>query len=201
MNEEALAELTALLVRIQNGRDDEACQELWDAVFDRVITVARKRLSSHHRRVVDEEDIALSAINSFLRAAETGRLRSYQHRDELWRVLFLITARKVLHRSTEQSAEKRGNGLVRGDSVFSTSDGINAGGIDSFPDPRHPDRFVDSLIGECRERVESLPDETLRTIALLRMEGFEVAEIAAQLDLAVATIKRKLARIRQIWSE
>ncbi len=49
-------------------------------------------------------------------------------------------------------------------------------------------------MGECRERVESLPDETLRTIALLRMEGFEVAEIAAQLDLAVATIKRKLAR-------
>ncbi len=104
MNEEALAELTALLVRIQNGRDDEACQELWDAVFDRVITVARKRLSSHHRRVVDEEDIALSAINSFLRAAEHGRLRSYQNRDELWRVLFLITARKFFNaaRSNQQ---------------------------------------------------------------------------------------------------
>jgi DNA-directed RNA polymerase specialized sigma24 family protein len=32
------------------------------------------------------------------------------------------------------------------------------------------------------------------------MEGYEVTEIAAELSLSVATIKRKLARIRDLWA-
>ena len=63
-----------------------------------------------------------------------------------------------------------------------------------------PHRFVDELLGECRERIEALPDEILRIIAVKRMEGFEVTEIAAEMSLSVATIKRKLARIRDLWA-
>jgi DNA-directed RNA polymerase specialized sigma24 family protein len=33
------------------------------------------------------------------------------------------------------------------------------------------------------------------------MEGYEVAEIALQLGVSKATINRKLARIRGLWSE
>lgn len=58
----------------------------------------------------------------------------------------------------------------------------------------------DELVGECRERIEALPDEILRTIAVKRMEGFEVTEIAVEMSLSVATIKRKLARIRDLWA-
>jgi DNA-directed RNA polymerase specialized sigma24 family protein len=63
-----------------------------------------------------------------------------------------------------------------------------------------PHRLVDELLSECRERIDALPDEVLRTIAVKRMEGYEVTEIAAEMSLSVATIKRKLARIRDLWA-
>lgn len=63
-----------------------------------------------------------------------------------------------------------------------------------------PHRFVDELLGEGRERIDSLPDDVLRTIAVRRMEGFERAEISSELKLSVATIKRKLSRIRDLWA-
>lgn len=58
----------------------------------------------------------------------------------------------------------------------------------------------DELVGECREPIEALPDEILRTIVVKRMEGFQVTEIATEMSLSVATIKRKLARIRDLWA-
>lgn len=193
--------LTLLFRRIQGARNDQACAELWDAVYVHVTILARKRLSALSKRIADEEDIALSAINSFVRAAESGRLSSIQNRDELWRVLITITSRKANAFQGQQLAEKRGNGHVRGDSVFESPANEARSGFDSIEDPLDPHRFVDELLGECRERIDSLPDETLRTIALRRMEGFEVNEIASELTLSVATIKRKLARIRDLWAE
>ena len=62
-------ELSQLLFRIQNQRDENACEELWNAVFLRVVALARTRIKEHSRRIADEEDIALSAINR-VRSAE-----------------------------------------------------------------------------------------------------------------------------------
>lgn len=193
--------LTQLFQRIQGARNDQACAELWDAVYERVVVMARARISAWNKRMADEEDIALSAINSFVRAAESGRLSSIQNRDELWRVLFTITSRKASAFQVRQLAEKRGDGLVRGDSVFELTASETNKGFHTVEDPGDPHRFVDDLFGECRERIESLPDDVLRTIAVRRMEGYEVTEIAVELGLSVATIKRKLARIRDLWAE
>lgn len=191
--------ITDLIRRIQECRDEQAVTELWRLVFDRVIGIARSRIANLQKRVSDYEDVALSAIKSFVRAAESGRLRNANNGDDLWRILATITLRKSRALAEWELAEKRGAGLVRGDSVFRDID--SGSGFDQVIDPAHPDRFVDELMGECRERIESLPDETLRTIALRRMEGFEVDEIAQELGIATATIKRKLARIRSIWAE
>ena len=46
----------------------------------------------------------------------------------------------------------------------------------------------DELVGECRERIEALPDEILRIIAVKRMEGFEVTAIAAEMSLSVQMV-------------
>lgn len=187
-------------MRIQTTRDEEACAKLWESVYERIVMFARGRLTPKSQRVADEEDIALSAMNSFFRAAEAGRFKSLTNRDELWRILITVMARKAQAFQQRQAAEKRGDGLVRGDSVFGFTPEGRVGGINSIADPADPHRFVDELLGECRERIESLPDEILRAIAVRRMEGFEVTEIAAELNLSVATIKRKLARIRDLWA-
>jgi DNA-directed RNA polymerase specialized sigma24 family protein len=135
-------------------------------------------------------------MNSFVGAAEAGRLKALTNSDELWRILITMMARKSHAFQQKQSAEKRGDGLVRGDLVFHlVAEGrVNGNTIGD------PHRFVDELLSECRERIDALPDEILRTIAVKRMEGYEVTEIAAEVSLSVATIKRKLARIRDLWT-
>jgi DNA-directed RNA polymerase specialized sigma24 family protein len=194
-------ELTQLLIRIQGSRDEEACAKLWESVYERIITYARSRLSIKDQRIADEEDIAQSAMNSFFRAAEAGRFKTLTNRDELWRILITVMARKANALQQRLGAEKRGPGQVRGDSGFNLSEHGRLRDINSVADSGDPDRFVDELLGECRERLESLPDQILQIIALRRMEGFEVIEIAAELSLSVATIKRKLARIRDLWND
>ena len=160
------------------------------------MTYARGRIVVKAQRVADAEDIAQSAMKSFFRAAEAGRFRTLTNSDELWRILITVMARKSHALQQRQAAEKRGDGQVRGDSVFRLVAQGRISGT-NFADPR---RFVDELLGECRERIEALPDEILRTIAVKRMEGFQVTEIAVEMSLSVATIKRKLARIRDLWA-
>jgi len=200
LNPEREADLSALLHRVQIGRDEAACDELWRTLHGRVVAVARQHMAAHSKRVADEEDVALSAMNSFFHAAEVGRLDHLHDRGDLWRVLLTITARKVISHQLQQNAAKRGGGNVRGDSVFSSAENSASNGFNSVEDRGDPQRFIDGLFGECKERLESLPDKTLQMIAIKRMEGYEVSEISSMLGVAVSTIKRKLARIRDLWA-
>jgi DNA-directed RNA polymerase specialized sigma24 family protein len=44
-----------------------------------------------------------------------------------------------------------------------------------------------------------LQDETLKAIAVYKMEGYSNKDIAEKLGCVERTVERKLARIRQIW--
>ncbi|HQZ68346.1 MAG TPA: ECF-type sigma factor [Planctomycetaceae bacterium] len=200
MSEQTNVNLSDLLQRIQASRDESACAELWRVVYEPLVEIARRRIIGQNRRAADEEDVALSAMNSFIHAAEAGRLNGVTDITDLWRVLTTITARKANAHLSRELAEKRGQGLVRGDSALRVGSDVLSPGFDAIADPGDPHRFVDLLIGECRERIESLPESVLRTIAIKRMEGYEVTEIASQLGIATATVKRKLARIRGLWA-
>jgi DNA-directed RNA polymerase specialized sigma24 family protein len=194
-------DLLLLLARIQEQRDEEACRDLWNAVYIQLAVLARQRLAKQNRRIADEDDVALSAVKSFIRAAEAGRLNTVQSADELWRVLITIMIRKSNLLRDYLNADKRGNGQIRGDSALAVAVYDEKKGFDQLADPDHPEHLVESLMGECRERIEALPDATLQQIALKRMEGHEVVDIATQLGIATATVKRKLARIRILWAE
>src|SRR5436853_5155366 len=50
--------------------DAGAAQHLWERYFQRLVGLARKKLQDAPRRAADEEDVALSAFDSFCRAAE-----------------------------------------------------------------------------------------------------------------------------------
>src|SRR6516164_9629014 len=45
--------------------DPAAAQQLWERYFRRLVGLARKRLRGAARRATDEEDVALSAFDSF----------------------------------------------------------------------------------------------------------------------------------------
>ena len=64
--------VTQWIDRLKAG-DPDAAQELWERYFRRLVGLARKKLRAAPRRAADEEDVALSAFDSFCRGAEQGR--------------------------------------------------------------------------------------------------------------------------------
>ena len=112
-----LGSISQWLIGLRDG-DADAAAELWRRYFDRLTHLARRRLGSMPRRVVDEEDVALSAFDSFCRAAAAGRFPKLDDRDDLWQVLVLIAARKAASAGRQARRQKRGSGQVRGHSCF-----------------------------------------------------------------------------------
>ena len=67
------ASVTQWIGRLKAG-DPDAAQKLWERYFRRLVGLARKKLRAAPRRAADEEDVALSAFDSFCRAAGQGGL-------------------------------------------------------------------------------------------------------------------------------
>src|SRR5262245_42969931 len=99
--------VTVWIGRLQAG-DPAAARPLWDRYFHRLVGLARKRLRDAPRRAVDEEDVALSAFDSFCRNAEAGRFPDLTDRTSLWRVLAILTLRKAAHHLRDAARQKRG---------------------------------------------------------------------------------------------
>src|SRR5262245_51966189 len=86
--------VTGWLGDLQAG-SPEAAQQLWQRYYGRLVGLARLKLRGAARRLADEEDIALSAFDSFCRGAEQGRFPRLDDRDNLWHLLVTLTSRKA----------------------------------------------------------------------------------------------------------
>jgi DNA-directed RNA polymerase specialized sigma24 family protein len=180
--------------------DGTDIQKLWDRYFKRLVRLAGARLPSHCRRAFDEEDVALSAFQSFCERAGQGQFPQLSDRDDLWRLLATITVRKALDTMRHQSRQKRGGGRVLGESALlvgeDSSEGV-AEIISREPTPEEVARFADDYA----RFLERLVDPALRTVALRRLEGQSTQEIAQVLRVSTKTVERKLQLIRAIWSQ
>ena len=180
--------VTVWLDQLRHG-DRQAAGPLWERYFARLVAVARDRLRGARRAAADEEDVALSAFDSFCRAAEQGRFPRLDDRDDLWRLLAVIAERKAVNLVRAAGRQKRGGGRVQGESAL----GWVAGGE---PTPE----FAALVAEECRRLFDALGDDTLQRVALLKMEGYANEEIAGQLGCALRTVERKLGLIRGLWA-
>jgi DNA-directed RNA polymerase specialized sigma24 family protein len=78
-------------------------------------------------------------------------------------------------------------------------DSEGLGGIELVMGREPSPALACELAETCRVRLEQLGDKTLQAIALQKMEGYTNHEIAAQLNVTVRTVERKLMRIRRRW--
>jgi RNA polymerase sigma factor (sigma-70 family) len=184
------------------GGDLAAAQPLWDRYFARLVRLARARLRNKPcpGAVEDEEDAALSAFDSFCRAATQGRFPRLDDRDDLWRLLVALTERKLADQVRRARRLKRGGGRVRVESDLAAggSDDPSAG-LNGIAGPEPTPEFAAELTEEYRRLFEALRDEDLRRIAVWKLEGHTVDEIAAQLGCARRTVARRLELIRTLW--
>lgn len=174
------------LDQLKSG-DPAAAKPLWERYFARLVGLARERLRAVPRGAADEEDVALSAIDSFCRAAAAGRFPRLDDRHDLWQVLFVITTRKAIGLVRHEASEKRRGSSPLGDSV---------------PDvvsPEPPPDVAAEVADAMSRLLAILKDDQLRQVAIWKLEGYTNAEIAEKLDRAAPTVERKLAAIRVIW--
>jgi DNA-directed RNA polymerase specialized sigma24 family protein len=197
------ASVTTWIDQLRAGNRD-AARRLWERYNRHLIGLARKRLCGLgvSRRDSDEEDVALSAFDSFCCAAEQGRFPRLDDRDQLWAVLACITARKALDLRNYQRREKRGGGQVGGESVLDALLGTEGGDglgqvVGREPTPEDEAQEAETF----RRLLALLPTEELRAIALAKLEGYTNAEIAARQRCALATVERRLGTIRAVWKK
>jgi DNA-directed RNA polymerase specialized sigma24 family protein len=191
--------ITHWIAELELGDAAQAQQELWDRYFKRLVGLARLKLGDAPRRAEDEEDVALSALDSFFRGVAAGRFPELHDRTNLWPLLAKITACKAINQRERQLAAKRGGGHVRGESVFETPDNSSFGPAEVIVDDLTPE-FIVSLRDECQRLMELLPDEGLRQIVEKKLMGYTNAEIASALGVVERTVERKLNLIRSYWT-
>lgn len=178
-----------------------ATEAIWKQYFEKLVRLARTKLHGMPGRSFDEEDIALSAMNSFFKGAQAGKFPKLDDHQDLWRLLVTITARKAIKRQRRAFAAKRGGGNVRGESVFipagDAAEGPGIGGVlGTEPTPELAAQMAET----CQDMLEVLDDEVLQEIAQFKLKGFTNEEIAQRLDCTTRTVERKLERIRRKWT-
>ena len=182
--------------------DGTDIQRLWDRYFQRLVRLAGAKLPAHCRRSFDEEDVALSAFQSFCDRAGRGQFPQLSDRDDLWRLLATITVRKALdtmrHQTPPEARRGQRAGRVGPARGWTNGDGDGLGEVlGREPTPEVAVRFADDY----QRFLAKLEDPALRSIALRRLEGQTTPEIAAATKVSTKTIERKLRLIRAIWSE
>ncbi len=181
--------VSQLIPGLKEG-DRQAMQQLWERYFQPMVRLARGRIHPARRRPIGSEDIALEAFLEF--CEQLARPDVGQHfpqlgtREQLWKLLACFTVRTAFDFNHKQARREK---VVRGESALGDE------GFAAFAGREPAPEFAASV----RELLDQLQDESLRTVALRKMEGCTVTEIALELDCSASTVERKLRTIRTIW--
>jgi len=182
------------------GGDAAAAQPLWERYHRRLVALARRKLRAARRRAADEEDVVQSAFHSFFRGVARGRFPQLDDRDNLWRLLVVITARKALDQLAHERTKRQGGGTLQGESRISpVGPDRDEAAIEQVVGDEPTPEFAAQVAEEYRRLLELLGDDTLRRVAVWKMEGLTTDEIAGRLDCSQRTVARKLEAIRVIW--
>jgi DNA-directed RNA polymerase specialized sigma24 family protein len=184
---------------LKAGDRGEAARLLWQRYFERLARLAQGRLGTAARGPADGEDVALGVFDSFFQGVAAGRFPDLTNRDDLWRLLVTITARKSHNQRRNEGRQKRGGGRVVDEGALAGADPMGddfmAQVVGNEPSPE----FAAMVTDEYRRLFGSLADESLRVVALLKLEGHSNQEIARSLDCGLRTVERKLDVIRKRW--
>ena len=179
-----------LVIRWRGG-DQGAAGEIFSRYAQRLLALARSRLSVRLARHIDPEDVVQSACRSFFLGARDGRY-VLKRSGDLWRLLVAITVHKLQHQVERRSAGKRD--LAR---------------EVQLDDPREPLRLpADTLAREptpaeaaaLADMVENLlaPLEPLqRRMVVLRLDGNSLEEIAQEVARSERTVRRVLEQFKE----
>jgi RNA polymerase sigma factor (sigma-70 family) len=188
------------IAHLKDGNLD-AVQQLWNRYAKRLVNVAQLQLRHAPKRIADEEDLAASVFQSLCRGAATGRFQNIKDRDELWWLLLSITHQKAVNHIRRENAQKRGSRQTQIETDLAGGREIGGFSLDQLMGDEPTPEFLAMLDEQFERLMNLLRDETLRTIALMRIEGYTMQEVADSLGTALRTIERKAHLIRTRWQQ
>ncbi|REJ67314.1 MAG: RNA polymerase subunit sigma-70 [Planctomycetota bacterium] len=195
-------DVSLFITKLGDG-DEVAAQAIFDRYYERIVKLARRNLRAGRGREADEEDVAVGAMHSFFRGAREGRFPQLEDREDLWKILATITIRKASAQLRREHAARRDQRNVRGESIFIRKDQDDGrpvgfdGNMGNDPTPE----FAALMAEKCDEMLNQLDDDSLRAVALYKLQGYTHKEIAEKLGKVEETVNRKVKRIRERWSE
>lgn len=194
MSQQLSTQLTDCLPDLLAG-NEEAFSKVFTALFAELCATIASQQKSLRVHRAEPQDIANSVFLALHQAIQTKRLNELNDSRHLLGVLKLIAKRKTLNLLRAELTQKKGNGLVRGESIFATGYGLDQAAVDqSDLNPlyvaglrEHWQRLLQALNPECQ------------AIALGKLYNKTNPELAAELSLSLATVERRLVLIRTIW--
>jgi DNA-directed RNA polymerase specialized sigma24 family protein len=179
-------------------QDEEAARLLWEAYFGRLVEIARRRLPANFRTAADEEDVAVSVFRTFVRRVARGDFPNLLDEECLWALLIRLIRCKTANLIRWETREKRDVSRTQRVSTIESNSGSDQ--LSTAADPDLRSALVTEWAEESNRLLGLLPD-TLRDIALWKLDGVKTKEIASKLNLDVSSVNRKLKLIRTILQE
>jgi RNA polymerase sigma-70 factor (ECF subfamily) len=177
------------LVRRVRAGDETAADALFHRYLERLIDLARSRLSRKMARRLDAEDVVQSAYRSFFLNIRHGRYQ-LQFSGDLWRLLAAITIHKVRRQVRRHTAEKRSVDLEESGVLELILESQREGA--RMPTPDEAATLVDEL-----QQVLAGLSPLYRQIFEYRLQDRSVEDVARRAACSERTAHRALAIVRQ----
>jgi RNA polymerase sigma-70 factor (ECF subfamily) len=178
------------LVKQWQAGDQKAAQELFDRYAERLLALARRRISQRLASRVDPEDVVQSVFRTFFDRVKAGQFQ-IEDPNDVCKLLARITVNKTLRQIAHHKAAKRDPSLEAGQGVDGQERLREI--LDREPTPEEANAFMDQLehfLGRLRP-----PD---RLILEMRMQGYNNLEIAEELKVSDRKIRRLMERVRSL---
>jgi RNA polymerase sigma-70 factor (ECF subfamily) len=174
----------SLLRRLRLGNEDAATQ-LYLRYAQRLHALARAQSSPELARRIDAEEIVQSVFGSFFRVAGSGHY-DVPDGEELWKLFLVIALNKIRAKGAFHRAAKRD---------------VRRTASSEFLDSRalaepHDTAALAFLQLSVDEELAAL-SPAQRQMVTLRVDGYEVAEIARQTGRSKRTVERLLQAARK----
>lgn len=180
------------LMELLRSGDQDAAALVVKKYARRLIGLAASRLPTPVRAKEDEDDAVQSAFKSFFNRQKKGEFEP-EDWDELGTLLTYLTACKVDRRIRKYLTGKRD---VRREAVtdLGDEDASRPKWETSGPDPTADEKAAAEET--LRELLKKLKPED-QEVLTLRLQGYQVAEIAARVGKDERTVYRALAAVRE----
>jgi RNA polymerase sigma-70 factor (ECF subfamily) len=176
-----------LLERFRRGQQDAATQ-IYLRYAERLRALARSKCGRDLARLVDADDIVQVVFGSFFRRASQGQY-DVPDGEELWNLFLVLALNRIRSVGAFHRAAKRDVRLTRG------AEGTALG--DRLQDDDTPTRFLRLAIQDALRRLPGPHQEMIE----LRIQGHEVAEIAAKTGRSRRSVERVLQEARRLLAD